>query len=78
MKTFWHDLRQDTPKTGQGRSWASKPFAGTLAATAGTTVAAAAVYLWSGREPNFEALRLAAFIVGYCLLLDIIKIFKQK
>jgi hypothetical protein len=41
-------------------------------------VAAAALYFWSGSEPNSEALRFSVFLLGYLLLLDIIKMLKRK
>lgn len=78
MKRLRHFFRRDTEHSVEGRSWSSKPFAGTLAAIAATTVTFAVLYFWFDKERSLETLRLSLVFLGYLLLLDIIKVFKKK
>ena len=78
MKDLPHQSRRSTTGPVEERSRTLKPFAGTLAGIAGTAFAAAVTYYWDRTPPSFEQLRFSLFLLGYLLLLDIYKIFKQK
>jgi hypothetical protein len=75
MKNFLHYLRRGTLKPEQGRSWIPKRFFSALAAI---SVAVAVDHFWTGFIPDVHTLRFPLFLLGYLLLIDIVKIFKRK
>jgi hypothetical protein len=78
MKHLRHYFRRDIEPSAKGRSWTSKPFAGTLAATAGLAFAVAVDYWWFDAKPNVESLRFPVIFLGYLLLIDVYRLIKQK
>lgn len=75
MKTLWRQSRRGTQQAMERRSRIPKRFLGALA---GLAIAAAVDRLWNGFIPDLSTLRPALFLLGGLLLIDIIKIFRQR